>query len=79
MRDLVILLAHVITTIFRIVRPGGVRAVLAESVLTKHELLILNRSGRRLSNRLSRDSQAASVAKDLLLRTRKQGVELVSS
>jgi hypothetical protein len=27
--------------------------------------------------RLSRDSQAASVAKDLLLPTRKQGVELV--
>jgi hypothetical protein len=79
MRDLVILLVHVITTIFRIVRPGGVRAVVAESVLTEHQLLILNRSGRRLSNRLSRDSQAASVAKDLLLRTRKQGVELVSS
>src|SRR5215471_11461626 len=27
----------------RVVRPGGVRAVVAESVLAKHQLLILNR------------------------------------
>jgi len=44
MRDLIILFVHVITTVVRVVRPGGVRAVIAESVLTKHQLLILNRS-----------------------------------
>jgi hypothetical protein len=42
MRDLIILLIHVITIISRLVRPGGVRAVVAESVLAKHQLLILN-------------------------------------
>jgi hypothetical protein len=47
MRDLVILLVHVITIISRLVGPGGVRAVVAESVLAKHQLLILNRSRRR--------------------------------
>jgi transposase InsO family protein len=47
MRDLVILLVHVITIVLRLVRPGGVRAVVAESVLAKHQLLILNRSRRR--------------------------------
>jgi putative transposase len=50
MRDLVILLVHVITTVLRLVRPGGVRAVVAESVLAKHQLLILNRSRRRAPN-----------------------------
>jgi putative transposase len=50
MRDLVILLVHVITIILRLVRPGGVRAVVAESVLAKHQLLILNRSRRRAPN-----------------------------
>src|SRR6476646_4338707 len=50
MRDLVILLVHVITTVLRLVRPGGVRAVVAESVLAKHHLLILNRSRRRAPN-----------------------------
>ena len=32
---------------FRLVRLGGLRAVVAESVLAKHQLLILNRSRRR--------------------------------
>ena len=46
MRDLILLLVHVVTTVLRLVEPGGVRAVIAESVLTKHQLLILNRSRR---------------------------------
>jgi len=47
MRDLIVLIVHLLTTVFRLVQPGGVRAVVAESVLTKHQLLILNRSRRR--------------------------------
>jgi putative transposase len=50
MRDLIILFVHVITTVLRVGRPGGVRTVIAESVLTKHQLLILNRSRRRAPN-----------------------------
>src|SRR5262245_40564512 len=50
MRDLTILLVHLITTVFRLVRPGGLRSVLAESVLIKHQLLIVNRSHRRAPN-----------------------------
>ena len=55
MRDLIILFVHVITTVVRVLRPGGVRAVIAESVLTKHQLLILNRSRRRAANLRTRD------------------------
>jgi len=47
MRDVVILLVHLITIILRIARPGGLRSVVAESVLMKHQLLIVNRSRRR--------------------------------
>src|SRR5215813_509946 len=50
MRDLIILLVHLITTVFRLVGPGGLRSVLAESVLIKHQLLIVNRSRRRAPN-----------------------------
>jgi hypothetical protein len=50
MRDLIVLIVHLITTVFRLVQPGGVRAVVAESVVTKHQLLILNRSRRRAPN-----------------------------
>jgi hypothetical protein len=47
MRDLIILLVHLITIVFRLVRPGGLRSVVAESVLTKHQFLIVNRTRRR--------------------------------
>src|SRR5262252_4571108 len=47
MSDLVI---HLITITLRLVGPGGVRAVVAESVLDKHQLLILNRSRQRAPN-----------------------------
>lgn len=53
MRHLIILLVHLITTVLRILRPGGVRAVVAESVLAKHQLLILNQSRRRAPNLFS--------------------------
>jgi hypothetical protein len=36
--------------LFRIARPGGIRSVSAESVLMKHELLILNRTRQRVPN-----------------------------
>jgi putative transposase len=50
MRDLVILLIHAVATLMRVFRPGGVRAVVAESVLAQHQLLIINRSRRRAPN-----------------------------
>jgi len=47
MRDWLILMAHLIVTIIRIMAPGGARAVVAESLLLKHQLLILNRSRKK--------------------------------
>jgi hypothetical protein len=47
MRDLAVLLVHVLATIARLAGPGGVRAVVAESVLVKQQLLIVNRSRKR--------------------------------
>ena len=50
MRDLVTLFVHLFTTVARLASPGGVRSVVAESVLVKHQLLILNRSRQRAPN-----------------------------
>ena len=50
MRDLMLILLHIFVTVVRIARPGGVRSVIAESVLLKHQLLILNRSRHRAPN-----------------------------
>jgi hypothetical protein len=43
MRDAIILFVHLMVTL---VRPGGLRSVVAESVLVKHQLLILILRGR---------------------------------
>jgi hypothetical protein len=50
MRDFILLFLHLIVTATRAMRPGGVRSVIAESVLLKHQLLILNRSRWRAPN-----------------------------
>ena len=47
MRDLLILAIHLVVTLVKLLRPGGVRAVVAESLALKHQLLISNRSHRR--------------------------------
>ena len=41
---------HLLATAARLAGPGGARAVLAESVLVMHQLLILNRSRKRSPN-----------------------------
>ncbi len=50
MIHLLILAAHSLATIAKLMRPGGVRAVVAESLLLKHQLLISNRTRRRAPN-----------------------------
>ena len=47
MRDFAILFVHLIVTLARLARPGGLRSVVAESVLVRHQLLILNRGRKR--------------------------------
>lgn len=44
MRDLAILFIHLIVTLARLLRPGGVRGIVAESLLIKQQLLIASRS-----------------------------------
>jgi hypothetical protein len=50
MIHLLILAVHLLATIAKLVRPGGVRVVVAESLLIKHQLLISSRSLRRVPN-----------------------------
>lgn len=47
MRDALVLLVHLIVTVGRLFGPGGVRSVVSESVLLRHQLLVLNRSRQR--------------------------------
>src|SRR5207244_9574786 len=61
MRELVILFVHAIATLARLLGPGGVRSVVAEPVLVKQQLLILNRSRQRSPNLRTSDRLVAGL------------------
>ena len=50
MYEFIVLLVHSIVTLVRLAKPGGLRSVVAESVLVRHQLLILNRGRKRAPN-----------------------------
>lgn len=50
MRDLFLLAVQLVVTFAKLLRPGGVRAVAAESVALKHQQLISNRALKRAPN-----------------------------
>jgi shikimate 5-dehydrogenase len=50
MKDLLVLAIHLITTIAKLMGPGGARAIVAESLFMKQQLLVVNRSRQRASN-----------------------------
>src|ERR1017187_9725957 len=61
MREFVILFVHVIATLARLWGPGGIRSVVAESVLVKQQLLILNRSRQRSPHLRTSDRLVAGL------------------
>ena len=61
MRDLVILFVHLIVTLARLAGPGGIRSVVAESVLVKQQLLILHRLRQRSPNLRTSDRLVAGL------------------
>jgi len=50
MIHLLILAVHLLAIIAKLLRPGGVRVVVAESLLLKHQLVINSRARRRAPN-----------------------------
>jgi len=70
MRHLVVLFIHFIATLARLLGPGGVRSLVAESLLLKHQLLIVNRSRQRTANLRSPDRILAGLMALLVRPTR---------
>jgi len=66
MRGLAILAIHRIATIAKLLLPGGARSIVPESLLLKHQLLILNRSRVRAPNLRPIDRIIASLCADLM-------------
>jgi putative transposase len=70
MRDFFILLVHLFVTAARLTKPGGLRSVVVESVLLRHQLLILNRGRKRAPNLCARDRLIAGFCTFFIRRAR---------
>jgi putative transposase len=70
MRNLVVLFIHFLATVARLLGPGGARSIVAESLLLKHQLLILNRSRQRSPNLSAWDRILAGLMALLMRPTR---------
>jgi putative transposase len=66
MREIAMLLLHLVMTVARLVRPGGARSVVAESLLLKHQLMILNRRHARAPNLRPMDRVIAGLCASLM-------------
>src|SRR6516165_8463962 len=81
MHDILLVLVHAIVTVIRLIRPGGLRAVVVESALTRHQILILNRSRKRAPNLRVSDRLIAGLCTLLMhpSRMRRCGIVLKPS
>ena len=70
MREFLVLLVHLVVIVVRLAKPGGVRSVVAESVLVRQQLLILNRGRKRAPNLRAADRFIAGVCTLFIRRAR---------
>src|SRR5215813_6283795 len=77
MHDILVVLVHSIVTVVRLIKTGGLRAVVAESALTRHQLLILNRSRKRAPSLRLSDRMIAGLCTLLMHPSRMPSSALV--
>jgi transposase InsO family protein len=70
MHDFLILFVQLIVTVARLAGPGGLRSVVAESAVVRHQLLILNRGRKRAPNLHAADRIIAGLCTLLMRRAR---------
>jgi len=47
MLEIIELLTHYLVTLIKLLKPGGVKRVMAESIAMKHQLIVMNRAKKR--------------------------------
>ena len=68
MKDLIFLVLDLLTTLAKLLRPGGSRAVIAENLLLKQQLIIHSRSRQGAPNLTNQDLTLLGVFSLLLSR-----------
>jgi hypothetical protein len=66
MPEIIELLTHYFVTLIKLLKPGGVKVVMVESIAMKHQLIVMNRARKR---------SPAFTANFIRIRLRKSQVE----
>lgn len=76
MKTLLVLVVHLLITVAKCLGPGGLRDVIAENLLLKHQLMILSRSRHRAPNLLTGDRFLLGFCSLFLRRSRMEKIAL---
>ena len=77
MKNLLLTLVHLAVAVARLCGPGGVRAVIAENLLLKHQLVVLRRGRQRSPNLMQSDRLLCGFGSLFINVTRIQKVAIV--
>jgi transposase InsO family protein len=79
MKTVLLLAVHLVVTLVKLARPGGIRAVIAETLVLKHQMMVSNRWRRRAPNLSTLDRFLLGLASLFIVRSRLAKVAVVVS
>ena len=77
MKDVIFLLLHLITTLSKLIQPGGSRAVVAENLILKQQLIIHSRARQRAPNLTTQDRSLLGFLSQFLNPRRIAGTAII--
>ena len=77
MKDVIFLLLHLITTLAKLIQPGGSRAVVAENLILKQQLIIHSRARQRAPNLTTQDRSLLGFLSQFLNPRRIAGTAII--
>jgi putative transposase len=77
MIEIIELLIHYLVTLIKLLKPGGVKRVMAESIAMKHQLVVMNRARKRLPALVTRDRFLFGLLATLVGERRLQKVAVI--
>ena len=77
MKSAVLLLVHFLVLIAKALRPGGIKALIAENLILKHQLTVLSRARQRAPNLKATDRFFFGLLSLIVARKRLRSVAVI--
>ena len=77
MLEIIELLIHCFVTLIKLLKPGGVKLVMAESIVMKHQLIVMNRARKRSPALITRDRFLFGLLATLIGERRLQKIAVI--